>query len=890
MKKLFLVLLLYPSILFGQATIPIKLNELVEIKSKLASANQGYQYIELNKGAFEKGKLVKGAHLLFESKPGVIDELEITRVSHYVEGIISIIAKKVGETNNEFSLSYSNGKVIGTYQRTANETIYLGYQQEVESNFISNKAVEESIPNKGDDSIVPINHSKSLGSKGKTINQAKAIVPNVEAMATALEDTITIDVMLVYTTAAEGWATSNLGSVGNLLSQAMNNSQLALDNSETAIELRLVYQHKTNYDETIDGVDSEKRLRRITSSPAFRPTGEGWEETTGYMDEVHTLRDQYGADLVALIARINDTGGMAWRLSSTAGEPKYAFSINRVQQIANSFTLIHEFGHNMGNAHSRTQLSAAADESGGLFHYSAGYQDKANNFYTIMAYDDGLSRAPIFSSPDLVFTGKQAGTNNIFTPEDNARSMREIKTVIAGYRPSKTNPPILTPITNAINIEMNREDELTVPINIANTGTSKLMWFSDFDIPTNTANKLKNSPISSYFKSIQINEGLKHPSNTSFTNANKAKNAEGESVVYSTSFETNEGFALGDYKAISQWRALSDSDMVKISDVNSKTGTSHLRLESKVGESTQYISSPFFGAQPFGTYEIEMDIAVGGANALEERFDIYIYDGKNDKLTAGVVISEAKIYAWGRNESGATSFYYTNANLIPTGYKKFKIRFDNATETVSYFYGTQLIAARDYIDGRTPGKIYFLHGNNFANTTFDVDNLKLTKINNGYPWLELNTYSGVVNSTGSKNLNLTFNTRGIAAGNYETKLVIETNDPDKAKLEIPVKLSVKTKVSNDGKTEVPEAITLYQNYPNPFNPVTIITFALKETTDVRLEIFTIQGQKVATLFNTKLTAGSHKARYSAENLASGVYLYRLSTPLRTLTRKMTLIK
>src|SRR5690554_1972676 len=181
MKKLFLVLLLYPSILFGQATIPIKLNELVEIKSKLASANQGYQYIELNKGAFEKGKLVKGAHLLFESKPGVIDELEITRVSHYVEGIISIIAKKVGETNNEFSLSYSNGKVIGTYQRTANETIYLGYQQEVESNFISNKAVEESIPNKGDDSIVPINHSKSIRSKDKATNRVQAIVPNVEA-------------------------------------------------------------------------------------------------------------------------------------------------------------------------------------------------------------------------------------------------------------------------------------------------------------------------------------------------------------------------------------------------------------------------------------------------------------------------------------------------------------------------------------------------------------------------------------------------------------------------------------------------------------------------------------------------------------------------------------
>src|SRR5690554_5507284 len=114
MKKLILLLILFPSTIFGQAAIPIKLNELVEIKSKLASANQGYQYIELNKGAFEKGKLMKGAHLLFESKPGVIDELEITRISHYVEGTTSIIARKLGSLNKEFSLSYSNGKVIGT--------------------------------------------------------------------------------------------------------------------------------------------------------------------------------------------------------------------------------------------------------------------------------------------------------------------------------------------------------------------------------------------------------------------------------------------------------------------------------------------------------------------------------------------------------------------------------------------------------------------------------------------------------------------------------------------------------------------------------------------------------------------------------------------------------
>src|SRR5690554_2402063 len=233
MKKLILVLLLFPSTLFGQAANPIKLNELLEIKSKLTLANQGYQYTELNKEAFGKEQLVKGAHLLFESKPGVTDELEITRVSQYVEGTISIIARKVGSLNNEFALTYSDGKILGIYHRTANETLYLGYQEEVESNFISNKAVEEAIYGKDDDSIVPTNYSKSVSNKEKAVNPTQTIVPNVEAMVAALKDTITIDVMLVYTNAAEGWAISNLGSIGNLLSQAMNKSQLALDNSDT---------------------------------------------------------------------------------------------------------------------------------------------------------------------------------------------------------------------------------------------------------------------------------------------------------------------------------------------------------------------------------------------------------------------------------------------------------------------------------------------------------------------------------------------------------------------------------------------------------------------------------------------------------------------------------
>jgi hypothetical protein len=65
---------------------------------------------------------------------------------------------------------------------------------------------------------------------------------------------------------------------------------------------------------------------------------------------------------------------------------------------------------------------------------------------------------------------------------------------------------------------------------------------------------------------------------------------------------------------------------------------------------------------------------------------------------------------------------------------------------------------------------------------------------------------------------------------------------------------------------------------------------LPVSADVRLEVFNIQGQKVATLVNAAQTAGTHSVTFDAANLASGVYLYRLQAGATVLTKKMTLVK
>ncbi len=99
-----------------------------------------------------------------------------------------------------------------------------------------------------------------------------------------------------------------------------------------------------------------------------------------------------------------------------------------------------------------------------------------------------------------------------------------------------------------------------------------------------------------------------------------------------------------------------------------------------------------------------------------------------------------------------------------------------------------------------------------------------------------------------------------------------------------------TAVSIDDEGTHPTEFALSQNYPNPFNPTTQIQFTVPETGNVKLDVYNLMGQRVATLLNENVNSGSHTITFDASNLASGVYLYRLQAGSAVLTRKMTLIK
>jgi hypothetical protein len=144
------------------------------------------------------------------------------------------------------------------------------------------------------------------------------------------------------------------------------------------------------------------------------------------------------------------------------------------------------------------------------------------------------------------------------------------------------------------------------------------------------------------------------------------------------------------------------------------------------------------------------------------------------------------------------------------------------------------------------------------------------------------------------------------AGNMETELVGDMGLTNRDMLYIKAFLNTltdgyvpRTKVladvdefedAIDAAVITPTDFAFKLTGPNPFNPSTSFQLDLPSAESVKINVYNTLGQRVATLVNEVLPAGSHRVEFQAGNLATGLYLVSVTTPVMTEFRKIALVK
>jgi hypothetical protein len=90
--------------------------------------------------------------------------------------------------------------------------------------------------------------------------------------------------------------------------------------------------------------------------------------------------------------------------------------------------------------------------------------------------------------------------------------------------------------------------------------------------------------------------------------------------------------------------------------------------------------------------------------------------------------------------------------------------------------------------------------------------------------------------------------------------------------------------------DIPKQFKLFQNYPNPFNSETTIKFNIAKTSYVSLIVYDILGREIINLIDEKLTPAEYSITFNCDDLAAGIYLYKLTTNTYSSFKKMIVIK
>ena len=186
---------------------------------------------------------------------------------------------------------------------------------------------------------------------------------------------------------------SEAGSTADVeaaIANAIADTNLCYRESLVPIQLRVVHMEEVSYTPT---GTLNLDLNRLEGT------------SDGYIDNVHSLRDQYGADLVSLLTTTSDYGGMAsTMIHPSLGFESSGFNVNVWDILgAPNYTLAHEIGHNLGCLHNREDATWTSEYDYGDFSFGKRWMVGNEGYRTVMSYDSSNfaynNRIPHFRTP-----------------------------------------------------------------------------------------------------------------------------------------------------------------------------------------------------------------------------------------------------------------------------------------------------------------------------------------------------------------------------------------------------------------------------------------------------------------------------------------------------------
>lgn len=281
-----------------------------------------------------------------------------------------------------------------------------------------------------------------------------------------------LDVMVVYTPAARTAAGSTT-AMNSLIQLAVDETNQSYVNSGINQRLRLVYKQEVSYTEsgTMCGT-STGDLERLTGT------------SDGYMDNVHTVRNTYGADFVTLITETTNPCGCGWLMTNaSSGFAPNAFNVVARTCATGYYSFGHELGHNMGARH-----DWYVDNQTTPYPYSHGYVYRPATWRTIMAYNSECqfygvtcTRLQYWSNPDVRYNGVPMGVpEGSANPADNRKTLNNTASTTANFRQSVIPTPVIKANNLKGPITIRPSDTLRVAVSMSPSapyaGTSADWW------------------------------------------------------------------------------------------------------------------------------------------------------------------------------------------------------------------------------------------------------------------------------------------------------------------------------------------------------------------------------------------------------------------------------